>query len=52
MKLPTKNKSEIFNLRLDLDTKLKLEELSKTKNYKNNCSEVIRSLILSAFTKK
>ena len=45
-------KTEIFNLRIDKDTKKKLEELAKKEEYKNNSSAVIRSLIHDAYTNK
>ena len=52
MKLSTKTKSEIFNMRIDIDTKQKLEELAKANEFKNNSSAVIRSLIHLAHSKK
>ena len=52
MKQSTKTKTEIFNMRIDIDTKKKLEELAKKGEFKNNSSAVIRSLIHSAYSKK
>lgn len=52
MKLPKRQKSEIFNMRMDPSTKKKLEELSKGKGFKNNSSAVIRYLIESAHSKR
>lgn len=51
MKVTNKIKSEIFNLRIDKETKRKLIELSKTNEFKNNSSAVIRDLIHSAYNK-
>lgn len=52
MKPTDKIKSEIFNLRVDVDTKKKLNELSKSNQYKNNSSAVIRDLIHLAYNRK
>lgn len=52
MKLPTKKKSEVFNLRIDIETKKILETLSKQKKFNNSSSAVIRYLIHSANDKK
>ena len=51
MKLPSeKSKTEIFNMRIDQNTKKKLEELAKS--HKGNCSALLRDLIHSAHSKK
>jgi hypothetical protein len=52
MKIPTKTKSEVFNLRLDVETKKILESLAKQKKFNNSSSAVIRYLIHSAYDKK
>jgi len=50
MKLPKKNdKSEILVVRMDKATKKKLLELSKKSKYGKNSSEVIRTLIETAY---
>ena len=52
MKLPVNTKSEIFNMRMDMDTKKKLEELASKGDFKNNSSAVIRFLIHSHHSKR
>jgi len=52
MKTPNPEKSEVFVMRISKEMKKKLEELSKSPKFKNNSSEVVRSLIESAYSKK
>jgi predicted transcriptional regulator len=50
MKLPKKNdKSEVLVVRIDKATKKRLQELAKKNKYGNNSSEVVRSLIETAY---
>lgn len=52
MKLPKSEKTEVFVMRMTKEMKNKLNELAKANKYNNNSSEVIRSLIESAYSKK
>jgi Arc/MetJ-type ribon-helix-helix transcriptional regulator len=52
MKISDKTKTEIVNIRIDVETKRKLTELAKSNEYKNNSSAVIRHLIQSTYSKK
>lgn len=53
MNLPKANdKSEVIVVRLDKATKKRLQELAKKNKYGKNSSDVVRTLINSAYTKR
>ena len=53
MRLPkSSDKSEVLVVRLDKATKKRLQELAKKNKYGTNNSEVIRTLIDKAHTKR
>ena len=52
MKIQEKTKSVVFNMRMDEDTKKKLDQLAKGVQFDNNSSAVIRSLIHAQHSKK
>jgi len=52
MKLPSSELTEVFVMRISKEHKQKLEQLAKKNKYGKNSSDVVRSLIESAHSKR
>ena len=52
MKLPSSELTEMFVMRISKEHKKKLEQLAKKNKYGNNSSDVVRTLIEKAHSKR
>ena len=52
MKLPSSDLTEVLVVRVNNATKKKLQELAKKNKYGKNSSDVVRTLIESAYSKR
>jgi len=52
MKLPSSDLNEVLVVRVNKATKQKLEQLAKKNKYGKNSSDVVRTLIESAYSRR